>query len=158
MASVKEAFSSAASLTITLNSLASSATAGRESTAVDNTSNLYLDALVEVLVSFPNSAPANDKTIYVYAYAALDGTNYTGAATGSDAAYTMQDPTTLRLIGVIPVPTQNISYRSALFSVAAAFGNVLPPKWGIMVRNYAGQTLNGSGCSAQWVGVHQTVT
>lgn len=157
MADIKQAFGAATAFTITLNSLASSATAGRESTVVDNTSNLYIDALVEVLVSFPNSAPANDKAIYVYAYDSVDGTNYAGAATGADAAYTMDDPTVLPLIGVIPVPTQNKSYRSRAFSVAAAFGGVLPPKWGIFVRNYAGQTLNGSGCSAQWRGVYSTV-
>lgn len=157
MSSIKQAFGAATAFTITLNSLASSATAGRESTAVDNTSDLYLDALVEVLISFPNSAPANDKAIYVYAYDSVDGTNYAGAATGSDAAYTMDDPTVLALIGVIPIPTQNKSYRSRAFSVSSAFGGVLPPKWGIMVRNYAGQTLNASACSAQWRGVYSTV-
>lgn len=157
MSDVKTAYAAAASLTITLNSLASSATAGRESTVVSNTTNKYLDALVEVLISFPNSAPANDKTIYVWAYAAVDAANYTGGCTGADAAYTRQNPTVLVLLGTIPVPTQNISYRSRPFSVAAAFGGVLPEKWGIVVQNYAGQTLNGSGCSAQYQGVYSTV-
>jgi hypothetical protein len=141
-------------ITITLNSLASSATAGRESTVIDNTVNLFYDALVQVILSFPNLAPANDKAVYVYAYASANGgTNYTGGATGTDAAYTQDDPTVLRLIGVIPVPTQNKSYVGGPFSVAQAFGGVLPASWGLFVRNYAGQTLNASGNSAFYQGV-----
>ncbi len=157
MSDTKESLPAVVSLTITLNSLASSATAGRESTAVDNTTNLYLDALVEVLLSFPNSAPANDKAVYLWAYDSLDGTNYAGTCTGSDAAYTRQNPTVLALLGVIPVPTQNIPYRSRAFSVAQAFGGVLPPKWGIVVQNYAGQTLNASLNSAQFRPVYRTI-
>jgi hypothetical protein len=69
-------------ITITINSLASSATAGRASTAVDNSSNLFLDALVTVKISFPNLAVANDQAVYVYAYGTSDGgTTYTGAIT-----------------------------------------------------------------------------
>ena len=147
--------STAQAIAITLNSLASSATAGRESTAIDNTSNRFLDALVQVKINFPNSAPANDKAIYVYAYGTADTTtpSYSAGVTGSDAAYTMDDPTVLRLIDVVPIPTQNKVYTSQPVSVAAAFGGVLPPKWGIMVRNYAGQTLAASGNSAWYQGV-----
>ena len=155
-ATIKSLYANAASITCAINSLASSATAGRESTAIDNSSNLYLDALVTVKIVFPNSAPANDKAVYIWAYG-WDGTNYTGGCTGSDAAYTRDDPTVLRLIGVVPIPTQNKTYYGGPFSVAAAFGGILPSKWGIVVQNYAGQTLS-SGCTATYVGVYaQTV-
>jgi hypothetical protein len=162
MASVKTEYASAAALTITLDSLASSGTAGRESTVVDNTSNKYLDALVEVRINFPNSAPANDQAIYVYAYASIDGTTYPEDLTGADAAYTFKGSagalrTALRLIGVIPA-VQNEDARWGPFSVAAAFGGVLPPKWGIVVLNYGGQTLAGSNNSAQYTGVSASVT
>lgn len=157
MADVKEALGSATAMTITLNSLGSSATAARESTVVDNGTNKYLDALVEVLLNYPNSAPANDQAVTVYAYGTLDGTNYSGGATGSDAAYTMRTPTVLAQLGVIPTPTQNITYRSRPFSVAQAFGGVMPVKWGIIVVNFSGQTLAGSGNSAQYQGYYQTV-
>jgi hypothetical protein len=157
MADAKLAFGTATAFTITLNSLASSSTAGRESTAIDNSSNLYLDAFVEVLLSYPNLAPANDKAAYVYAYGSVDGTNYTGSATGSDAAITLQSPTVVPFLGVIPTPTQNIAYRSAPMSVATAFGGILPPKWGIIVVNFSGQTLNASLNSAQYRGVYNTV-
>jgi hypothetical protein len=142
-------------ITITINSLASSATAGRASTAVDNSSNLFLDALVTVKISFPNLAVANDQAVYVYAYGTSDGgTTYTGAITGTDAAYTMDDPTVLRLIGVIPIPTLNKAYVGGPFSVAAAWGGTLPDHWGIYVRNFAGQTLNATLNSAFYQGVY----
>jgi len=48
MANIKEAYAASAPLTLALESLAASSTivAGRESTAVSNTTNLYLDYLV----------------------------------------------------------------------------------------------------------------
>lgn len=162
MANVKLAFGSATAFTITLNSLASSGTAGRESTVVDNSSNLMLDALVEVTIDYPNSAPANDQAIYVYAYGSLDGTNYPESITGSDAGYTFKGSagalkTALRLIGVIPA-VQNMNYRFGPFNVAPAFGGIMPVKWGIAVLNYSGQTLDSSGNSAQYREVYATVT
>ena len=160
MASTKLTFGTATAFTITLNSLASSGTAGRESTVVDNTSDLFLDALVEVRINYPNSAPANDKAIYVYAYGSLDGTNYPEALTGSDAAYTFKGSagaltTALRLIGVIPA-VQNTDLRFGPFAVAPAFGGIMPAKWGIAVLNYSGQTLAASNCAAQYRGVYAT--
>jgi hypothetical protein len=155
MASIKEAFGPSTSFTITLNTLASSATAARESTVVDNTSDLYLDALVYVQVNVATGTIANDKCVYVYAYSSVDGTNYVDNVTGSDAAITLNDPTNLRLIGVISVPTQSTTYKGPAMSVAAAFGGVLPPKWGIVVRNYSGIAL-GSSSSASWRGVYAT--
>lgn len=161
MASVKEAFGAANAFTITLNSLASSGTAGRESTVVDNSSGLYIDALVEVRINYPNSAPANDQVIYVYAYGSLDGTNYPEGLTGSDAAYTFLGSagalkTALRLIGVIPA-NQNTDKRYGPFPVAPAFGGIMPPKWGIATLNYSGQTLAASNNSAQYREVYATV-
>ena len=159
MADIKSKYGARAAITCTIDSLASSATVGRESTVVDNTTNLYLDALVFAKLVFPNSAPANDKAVYLWSYAwDGDGTPlYTEVATGSDAAYTRRDPTTLRLVGVVPIPTQNLTYQGGPFSVAAAWGGVLPGKWGIVVQNYAGQTLS-SGCTLSYIGIHaQTV-
>src|SRR5512146_3312002 len=128
-------------ITITLDSLASSATAGRASTAVDNTTNCFMDALVHLTIVFPNSTPANDKAVYVYAYGCADGgTNYDGGITGTDAAYTMNDPPPMPLVAVLGVPTANLTYHKT-FSIAQAFGGVLPAKWGIFVRNFGGQTL-----------------
>jgi len=158
MADIKQKYGTAAqAITISLNSLGSSATAARAGAVVDNSSTLFKDALVQVTISFPNLTPGNDKCVYVYAYASVDGgVTFSGGVTGADGAYTMDDPTALRLIGVIPIPTANKVYTSAALSVASAFGE-LPERWGIVVRNYAGQALNASGCSAQFQGVYGQV-
>lgn len=155
MADIKTAFGTSTAITITLNSLATSATAGRESTAIDNSTNKYLDALVSVILKIAAGTPANDKCAYVYAYASEDGTLYTDNATGTDAAITPESPTCLRLVHVIPMPTASKTYE-AIFSIAQAFGGVLPRKWGIVVRNYCGINLDSSGNSASYSGVYAT--
>lgn len=157
MATVNVAYGSRTQITWTLDSLASSATAGRESTAVDNSSNLYLDALVTVVLTYPNSAPANHKGVYIFAYG-YDGTSYDGYATGSDAAYTFDDITAngqnLKQIGFMTM-IQNKTQK-ATFSIASAFGGVLPRGWGLVALNYSGQTLSTS-CTAYYRGITTTV-
>lgn len=158
MATVNVAYGTATTISLTSDSLASSATAGRESTVVDNSSNLYLDALVTFKIVYPNSAPANHKGIYVFAYA-WDGTDYTYPCTGSDAAVTLDDITTtayqLAQIGFIPA-VQNKTLYSRPFSVASAFGGVLPKKWGVAILNYSGQTLS-TGNTCRYQGITTTV-
>ena len=138
-------FAADAALTITLASLASSATAGRESTFVENTTNRYLDALVVAKFALTTGTPANDKAIYLFAYGSIDdGTTYPDTVTGTDAAITMVDPTNLRLIGVINAVAQSTTYTGGPFSVATAFGGVLPERWGIVVRNFTGIALTAT--------------
>lgn len=156
MANIKEVFGTSTAITITLNNLASSATAGREATAVDNTANLYLDALVTVILAIGAGTIANDQCAYIYAAGSEDGTNYTDNATGSDAAITPNVPTNLKLIAVVAMPTQSLTYK-VVFSIAAAFGGILPRKWSIIVRNYCGIALSASGNSASYSGVYATV-
>lgn len=132
-------------MTISLASLASSATAGRESTVVDNTTNKFIDALVYVQCKLATGTPANDKAISVYAYGSEDGSNYTDNATGSDAALTQRSPTNLILLGKIECPDSGQLTYKGVFSVAQAFGGFLPRKWGIVIRNYTGLALDSTG-------------
>jgi hypothetical protein len=163
MADIKRAYGTATSFTITLNSLASSGTVGRESTVVDNSSVKMLDALVEATIAFPNSAAANEKAVYIFAYGSLDGTNYPESLTGADAGYTFQGAagallTALRLIGVVPMNTNTTAgKRYGPWAVAPAFGGLMPAKWGIAVLNYCGQTLHSSNNAAQYREVFATV-
>ena len=157
MADIKIKYGTSTGMTITLASLASSATAARESTAIDNTSNLYDDALVYVSCKLQSGSPANDKAIYIFAYGSEDGTNYTDNATGSDAAVTMRDPTNLRLIGIISTPDSGaLTYKGGPFSVAQAFGGLMPRKWGIVVRNYTGVTFDATegNHTKTYTGIH----
>jgi len=161
-ADVKLAYSTVQTLTVTnLHSLASSATAGWQSDVVDNTSNLYEDAVVQVVLDFANTAPANDKAVYVFAFAGLD-TTYTDPASGSEGTITVPSVSAnalnLRLIGVVSYTTQDAVIESAAFPVAAAFGGALPPKWGIVLVNFSGAALAASGNSVTYRGVYRTVS
>lgn len=134
-------------ITCTLASLASSATAGRECTVIDNTTNLFLDALVVVRVKLAAGAPANDQACYVFAYGIVDATagpTYPDAITGADAAITFNSPTQLRLLGSIYTPTNGGTFIGGPWSVAQCLGGVMPQKWGIAIRNYSGQALTST--------------
>jgi|SRR6185369_6557802 len=159
MANIKVAYGTSTGITCTLASLASAS--ARECTAIDNTSNLYVDALVYVACKLQTGSPSSDKAIYVYAYGSEDGTNYTDNATGSDAAITLRSPTNLKLLGVINCPDSGaLTYKSGPMSVAAAFGGLLPRKWGIVVRNVTGITLSATegDHTKTYTGVYYTST
>ncbi len=120
-------------------------TSSRESTVVDNTTNLFLDALVMLKVKSGGSATSATGFVNIYAYATVDGgTTYTDTATGSDAGITLTTPRNLRLIGTINVVANSTTYKGGPFSVASAFGGVLPQKWGIVVENQSGGTLDST--------------
>jgi len=142
MADIKTKYASAASITISLATLADSAK--RQSDAVDNGSNLYLDAQVQLKVK-TGSAVSGDKAVYVYAYGTTDssGLGYSGGASGSDSASSGTLANT-KLIGVISTPASGIAYESDMMSVAAGFGGLLPGKWGLIVENKSGSALDGT--------------
>jgi hypothetical protein len=131
-------------ITITIASLANNG--ARESTVIDNTSDLFLDALVQLKIKAPAASTAATGYVNVYAYGtADDGTNYGDGATGIDAAITLTVPPNLRLIGVINVVANGVTYKSNPMSVAQAFGGVLPAKWGLVLENKTGGTLDTTG-------------
>lgn len=130
-------------ITITLASLTS--TSARASTVVDNTGTLFLDALVQIAIKSGASGTATTGYVNVYAYGTSNnGTTYGEGATGTDAGITLTSPTNLRLIGRLNVVANSVTYDSNPMSVAAAFGGVLPAKWGIVIENQSGGTLDGT--------------
>lgn len=151
-ADVKEALGGSTSITITANSLGSAS--ARESTVVDNGTNLYLDAIVRVSVSV--GTVAAPKEVRIYVYGSEDGSVYEDPATGSDAAITLEDPPVMKLARIIPVPTSSKVYE-AVFTVAQCFGGTMPRKWGIVIDNQSGAALAASNNSASYSGVYQTV-
>jgi hypothetical protein len=72
----------------------------------------------------------------------------------------MNDPTQLRLIGVVNIAAINTTYKGGPWAVAPAFGGILPQYWGIVVRNYCGTALHATegNHDAKYSGVYQTVT
>jgi len=160
-ADVKQAVQSLQTATVTnLHSLASSATAGWQGGVNDNTSNLFLDAQLMVVLDFANTAAASSKAAFVFAYGGLESGTYTNPASGSEGTITLLDVTTteqaLRWIGKIPYTTQDEVAESAPFSVAAGFG-YLPPYWGPVIINHSGAALAASGNTVKSRGLYETI-
>lgn len=130
-------------ITISLASLTN--TSAQQSTAIDNSSNLFLDALVTVKVKSGASGTSSTGAVRVYAYGTTDGgTTYSDGASGTNGSITLTSPANMRLIGLINVVANATSYVGGPFSVAAAFGGVLPDHWGIVVENVTGATLDAT--------------
>lgn len=140
-------YGTSAALTITLASLASDTNlvAGREATAIDNTSDLAIDAVVGGKVT-TGTSPTASRQIEVWLIASYDGTSYSGGATGSDANLTPQAKSLLKLLTIIPTTsTSNQAYTWGGFSVAAACNGVMPKKWSIYIVHNTGVALNATG-------------
>lgn len=154
MATIKSQYgASNQAIACTFTSLANNGQ--RQSTKVDNTSDLFLDALVQVKVKSGASGVSTTGCVNIYAYGTADsGSDYSDGASGSDAAITLTNPPNMRLIGVVNVVANSTTYVSPPFSVAAAFGGVLPDHWGIVVENLSGAALDGTVGSAWYQGVY----
>lgn len=151
------------SMTVTnLHSLASSATAGWTSNSVDNSSNLFYDAMVSIHIAAVNTAPGSNKAIYVYGYASTDGSIFTstgtsGGTVGTEGSLTFPSiatplPCCMPLLAVIPYPVQNkaLDYH---FMMSRAYRR-LPKYWGLAILNYSGMTFAASGNTVKYQGAY----
>jgi hypothetical protein len=129
-------------LTITLASLAT--TAAREGTAVDNTTNLFLDVTVTVKVKTNAAGTSATGFVNVFCYGTADGgTTYAGAATGTDAAYA-GNKDSLLFLGSIPTIANATTYVG-LFKLGRAFGfGAMPALWGIVIDNESGAAFDAT--------------
>jgi hypothetical protein len=131
MAVVKQPVGAKAALSITLAGLASGSYA--TSAAKDNTGNQPVDLLVELSVT-PGATSGNKQAV-LFALASLDGTNYqTGNSPVDELAMTLIGTLSLAA-GASPVPMKQ-------YSVAAAYGGVLPPFVKFVVKNDSGATFS----------------
>ena len=150
MATVKQVVGSRTSLTTSaLNSLAS-ATFVSAGTITHNT-NQPLDVLLEVTAT-PGTVSGN-KQLVVYAKASLDGSNQT---TGPETGTAVTDEPNLYYVGTLPLNT-NSTTQTKVFSLAAAYGGLLPYASEIVVRNDSGAALNASGGSVYYSEISATV-
>ena len=146
-------------LTLTLASLATSATwvAGRESTAVVNTSNQYIDAMLSGQITVGTTPTANT-SIEIWGYAAnkivSSTVTYPDVMDGTDSAETLTNRQTtsgLVLLDVISVvaTTSDVGYPFGPISIASAFGQ-MPTHWGVFVTHNTGVNLN-STAGNHWI-------
>ncbi len=150
MATVKQVVGTRTALTTTaLNSLAS-ATFVSAGTITHNT-NQPIDVMVEVTAT-PGTVSGN-KQLLVYAKASLDGSNQT---TGPETGTTVTDEPNLYFVGALPLNTSSTT-QTRIFSLAAAYGGVLPYASEIVLRNDSGAALNASGGSVYYSEISATV-
>lgn len=158
MADIKTKYpvTSSVALTIDLASLANDSTnflAGRESTAVDNTTNLDLDHLLSGKIRAGTSPTANNRIeVWVYAPISVSGgtPTYPDVFDGTDSAETATSRnvlfSALRLACTIIVDaTTGRDYFIPPTSIASLFGGQLPTHWGVFVVNGSGVALDSTG-------------
>lgn len=156
MANVTQTYGSYTALTLTsLASLASSATAGWISEVIDNRTTKALD--YSLLFTFPmaNTAPANDKAVYVFllplthngsAWVFPDG-GTTTLPTAGPATYTFAGITTTHNFR----PLIALAYTAADQTVQGvamasdAMGRSMPEGFALFVLNYSGAAFDASG-------------
>ena len=157
MSDVKNAYGSAGqAITITLASLADGAI--RQSTAVDNSTNLFMDALVMVKIKTAASGVDSNGVVRIYVYATVDGgSSYSGECTGTDSS--LSTARNLSLLGVMTANAVSTTFYSPVYSVASVCNGTLPQKWGIVIENGTGAAFDGTGGnhSVQYHGVYATV-
>ena len=148
--------SSNQAITCTITSLGTGG--ARSSAAIDNSSNLYLDVLVQAKIKSGSGSTSATGYVNFYAYGTADGGTTYPEGAGTDTGVTLTTPPNVRLIGRIAMVANSTTYASEPMSVAAAFGGILPQKWGIIVENQSGGTFDASTASAWYQGVQaQTV-
>lgn len=156
MAVIKPQYNTSQPITITLASLATSATRvdGRESTYIDNTSTKYLDVLVSGKVT-AGTSPTAGKQIDVWVVASEDGSTFPSVFDGTDSAAAIPSEnvrnSALRLAATAIVDsTSDRTYFFAPFSIAALYGGNMPRRWSVFVTHDTVVNLNATGSNHAW--------
>lgn len=157
MADIKTKYPATGStaLTISLASLASGSagvyTSGRQSDAVDNTTNLDIDHLVSGKIRVGTS-PTSGRVINVYAWANISSASgtpsYPDTLTGSDAPRSFTSANVMnsivRLVASITIDsTSDRDYFFGPVSIASLFVQ-MPKFWGVYVAHDTAVALNAT--------------
>ena len=141
MSTAKPLYGGAASaVTITIASLA--AASYQQSTAVDNGTNLYQDALItgKLKTGASGTTATGYCTLYFYGY---DGTQYSNNATGTDGAFTPDLQANLLPLYTLAMQANATTYYLPPLSVCEWTGLLwLPQKWGLILYNNTGHALD----------------
>lgn len=165
-------YAGSATVACTQTSLASGST--RETAVRSNTSAKNLDDMIAVTFTIASGSPSTvSPAVNVYANGSVDGTLWpiiqlssgATASTGSGDASVgaLGTPSNLRLIGSFGLQTTTSSaertFRTEPFSVASAFGGVIPPAYSVMLENSTGVAFSTStATTAQLVEVNGVYT
>lgn len=162
MSNISQVYGANIAITLTANGLASSLTAGREGTAINNSTNTTpaLDGSLTLAFNL-NSSTAPTGDIIVGITLASDGTDYGTPATGSDAALTLPRSFPIAEMepdsaGILYIPRTSIIYcgkiecfgfaansvvTKVFNGVAARCGGTIPALFSVFILNQTGSTL-----------------
>lgn len=128
-------------LTITLASLASGA--GRVAAAIDNSSLLYPNVLVQG--KFLTGTVSGNQQVIIYGAASADGgTTYTDNVGASNAAVVTQPKAAIPIAAVGQLATTT-SYYWGPVAISRAFCGAMPSSWSVIVWNDGGGTFSATG-------------
>lgn len=151
MATQKIGYNADSALTFSTASLASdtSLIAGRESTAVDNSSTLAVDYLVSGKIT-TGTSPTVSSTIEVWVVSPIEDTpTWPDVFDGTDSNETVTSRNVLfscgRLAHVITVDnTSDRTYYVPQLSVASLYGGICPKQFVLFVVHNTGANLNAT--------------
>lgn len=152
MASVKMAYGSSGALTQTnLDGLASSAdwTAGWESGAIDNTSDLYLDYRITAVLQVESSGLSAGE-IRMYLVGPKDDSTWPDVFDGTESTETVTDTEVREAICLLGASTVTDTTASQYYyldcpSAAAVFNGNLPKKFVVFITQSTGAALETTG-------------
>lgn len=166
MATVNIAYAASATITIAPENIATSTTFidGVESNVVDNTSTKYVDVLVGGTWTSGTTPTANTQ-VQVYVFSIRDDAPaYPDVFDGTSSAETITSVgvghSFLKLGAVLDVDSNTTARAyTCLFSVAALFGGVMPPKWGLFITHNTAVNSNSTAGNHVWkyTGITYTV-
>jgi len=131
VAEFKLSYATASSLTVTgLATLANGSSA--TSATVDNTTTLFLDALIEL--TFTTGTVSATGTVEIWAKGSIDNTDF-------------DDDINDRLVSVVVLTGTTSQTRKRVVGLASVFGGTLPPFWQVRIRNATGAALTAGAVS-----------
>lgn len=147
---ITQTYSANTGITFDVSSLGTSSTfvAGRESTQIDNTSNMYVDCIVtcDGITGHASTAPTVGQYIGLWVWGADTSlaTTAIDVLDGTDSAETLSHVSVLNSLRLAAAPavtvaTAGLVYQIQPFSVAQLFGGVMPKFWGLfLAHNHTG--------------------
>lgn len=161
---IKIAYAASSSITVTnLAGLAASSThvAGWESGAIDNSTNLYLDYIINATITVESAGLAVGE-IRMYLVAELDDSTWPDVFDGTESTETITDTEIRDAICRLAASTATDTTASRVYplmcpSVASVFGGTVPRKFVIFITQSTTTTLETSGQAVFVKGVYNTV-
>lgn len=170
MATSALVYSSNTAITFDISSLGTSSTfvAGRESSEIDNTTNLYDDVIVNVkgITGHASTAPTVGQMIQLMIWGADTSlaTTPIDVLDGTDSAETLSHVSVLNSLrpaapaAVVTVATAGLVYYFMPFSVAAKFGGNMPKFWGLyLAHNHTGALAASQSGLFSYVGIKHSI-